>query len=73
MMKSNKKLTILNFRNVSTKECVTTVYGAGTGHLISFLFSWINWQSSPDLTSGMYSLTAAFEADTEHKANDFEE
>ena len=50
---SNKELTILRFRNVSRKKCWTIVYGVWTGPVISILFSWIHWLSSPDLTCGM--------------------
>ena len=50
---NNNKRTILPLRNVSRKECGTTVYCVGTDPLISFLFSGILWLSSPDLTTAI--------------------
>ena len=69
-----EKLTILRLRNVSGKERGIIVSDVGIGPLISIPFGWIHWQSRfPWFDQWYVFVTAVFEAETEYKADDFEE
>ena len=69
-----KKLTILRLRNVSRKDCGIIVSDVGIGLLINIIFSWIHWQSKfPNFDQWYVFVTAVFEDEMEHEADDFEE